>query len=286
MREDFAVLILSNGRADKVTTIDFIHKCGYTGKWYLILDDEDKQVDKYKVNFGEDHIIIFNKTEIGKTFDIMDNFEGNKVPTFARNAIPIIAKDLGLTYFLELEDDYKEFVQRYSHDGKWLRTAYVRDLDAIINEMLEFLDTTGALTVCFSQYGDLIGGTSSSVFQKRLTRKAMNTFFCRVDKPFQFLGRFNDDVNAYIDYGKRGDLMFTISDISIWQPPTQARAGGISESYKQFGTYVKSFYSVMLRPDCVKVYEMGQNHKRLHHLIDWELAVPKIISSKFRNYES
>ena len=66
------------------------------------------------------------------------------------------------------------------------------------------------------------------------------------------------------------------------QPQTQANAGGITEAYLQYGTYVKSFYSVMLCPSCVKISEMGQSHKRIHHLIDWEVAVPKIVSSKFK----
>ena len=28
----------------------------------------------------------------------------------------------------------------------------------------------------------------------------MNSFFCRTDRPFKFLGSINEDVNAYRDY--------------------------------------------------------------------------------------
>lgn len=281
VREDFAILILSHGRADNVRTIGTLDKHGYTGKWYIVIDDEDKQQDDYIKNFGKEHIIIFNKEEVGKTFDIMDNFKGRGVPTFARNVFHKIAKELGLTYFLELEDDYFCFRQRYEVNGS-LKTRYVEHFDDLIEPYLEFLDNSGALCVAFAQTGDFLGGTGSNVWSQKITRKAMNSFFCRVDRPFQFLGRFNDDVNAYIDYGKRGYLFFTTRDMCLDQPQTQANAGGITEAYLTYGTYVKSFYSVILCPSCVKISEMGQNHRRIHHLIDWESAVPKIISSKFR----
>ena len=41
MRNDFVVFILSHGRANSLVTVDSLNRCGYTGKWYIILDDED-----------------------------------------------------------------------------------------------------------------------------------------------------------------------------------------------------------------------------------------------------
>ena len=281
VRDDFAIMILSHGRADRVLTVNTLKKCGYTGKYYIIIDNEDSQSDLYIKNFGNDRIIIFNKAEIAKTFDIMDNFAGRGVPTFARNAFHQIAKDLGLTYFLELEDDYMCFRQRFEQDGV-MCTRYVTNFDALIEPYLEFLNSSGAVCVAFAQTGDFLGGLGSTVFQQCLTRKAMNSFFCRVDKPFQFFGRFNDDVNSYIENGKRGMLFFTTRDMCLDQPQTQLNKGGITEAYLQYGTYVKSFYSVMLCPSCVKISEMGNTHRRIHHCIDWNYAVPKIVSSKFK----
>lgn len=47
MRNDFAVLILSHGRADRVYTIPTLRKGGYTGKIYIVVDNEDEQQDEY-----------------------------------------------------------------------------------------------------------------------------------------------------------------------------------------------------------------------------------------------
>ena len=56
----------------------------------------------------------------------------------------------------------------------------------------------------------------------------------------------------------------------------------MSEMYQDQGTYVKSFYSVMYNPSSVKVGLMGAVNKRLHHKVNWNKSVPKIIDSKYR----
>ena len=38
----------------------------------------------------------------------------------------------------------------------------------------------------------------------------------------------------------------------------------------------------MCAPSCVKVGMMGENHRRIHHSIDWKYAVPKILSDKYK----
>lgn len=281
IRDNFAIFILSHGRADNMLTIKTLDRCGYSGKWYIIIDNEDAQADLYYSTFGKDKVIMFDKIEKAKTTDTMDLQDKRNIVLFARNSCHSIARELGIDYFLVLDDDYTEFRMRCDKDGVF-SSIYATDLDAVIEETLEFLDTSGAITVAFAQTGDFIGGMGSKVFKERLTRKAMNSFFCRTDKPFEFLGRINEDVNMYCTLGSRGNLIFTIADMSLDQQATQQNKGGLTDSYLDNDTYVKSFYSVMCCPSFVKVAEMGVGHKRMHHLVDWEHGVPKIISDKFK----
>ena len=285
MRDDFAIFILTHVRADNVVTTKTLETCGNTNKVYYIIDNEDDQADKYRANFGAENVIMFDKLKKSKEFDTMDVANRDRrAIVYARNACFDIAKDLGLTYFLELDDDYTTFRSR-AWDGKKLNTVYVRDLDAICDAMIEFLDTSKCLTVAFSQTGDFIGGTGSKMFNDRLTRKAMNSFFCRTDRKFDFIGRINEDVNTYVSLGSKGELLFTIADISLNQLDTQRNKGGMTGLYLDAGTYVKSFFTVVANPSCVKISEMGDGHRRIHHLINWECAVPKIISDKFKKEE-
>jgi hypothetical protein len=112
--------------------------------------------------------------------------------------------------------------------------------------------------------------------------KAMNTFFCDVKKPFVFPGRMNEDVNMYVTYGNKGKLILTVADATIKQRDTQKAKGGMTDIYMQHGTYLKSFYSVICSPQCVKVADMNTNNRRIHHRINWKYCTPMIICDKYK----
>lgn len=269
------------GRADNVKTLDILLKSGYTGNWYIICDNEDKELDKYYINFSKEHIIVFDKKKKAEECDTFDNIDKRNTVLFARNSCHEIAKSLGLTYFLELDDDYNAFRSRY-FDEKKLGSIRVGNMDSIINEMLEFLEVSGAYSVAFSQSGDFITGENSNIWKKKIMRKAMNAFFCKTDRPFQFVGRMNDDVNTYVSLGAKGNLFFTVADIVLNQAQTQKNSGGLTDMYLELGTYNKSFYTVLCQPSSVYISEMGCNHRRIHHYVDWKYTVPEIISDRFK----
>jgi len=78
----------------------------------------------------------------------------------------------------------------------------------------------------------------------------------------------------------------TIPPISINQVQSQAQSGGVTETYKAFGTYCKAFLSVMMHPSSVKVSMMRSNNPRIHHAIDWKATVPCIIRDTHRKTKS
>jgi len=283
----FAVFILSHGRPDNVITYRTLRSHGYTGKIFIIVDDEDKTIDEYKSTFANE-VIVFSKKDYENKFDIMDNFQNNKVIVYARNACYDIARSLGLDYFFEYEDDYTCFQHRFI-EGDSLRGKKIENLDSVLNAVITCLDETKVDTIAFAQGGDFIGG-AASFDNNTLKRKAMNSFVFKVnknpEKDIIFIGRMNDDVNTYLTQGKIGRLFFQISDICLVQIATQSNSGGNTEVYKSFGTYVKSFYSVMAAPDCCKIDLMGRKHKRIHHKINWNNAVPRVIDERHRKIKA
>lgn len=281
MRNDFAVFILTHGRPDNVKTLETLRKCGYTGRWYIIIDNEDSRADEYRQTFGEDKVIQFDKLAVSKTFDTADLSQDRRTIVYARNASFDIAEELGLKYFLELDDDYTEFSFRKEINGT-LKTINCRHIDLLFDAMIDFLDCADITTVALAQTGDLIGGISSGVHRARLVRKAMNSFFCRTDRRFQFLGRINEDVNTYISLGTRGKLFFTVAEAILKQTDTQQSSGGMTDVYLDSGTYVKSFYTVMMCPSCVNIAMMGVSNKRMHHRINWNSCTPKIINERWK----
>lgn len=96
------------------------------------------------------------------------------------------------------------------------------------------------------------------------------------------MGRINEDVNLYTENGIRGELFITVPRIRLEQKQTQANSGGLTDIYLDLGTYVKSFYSVMYAPACVKITEMGVTNRRLHHRVSWKNTCPMIVSEKYK----
>lgn len=285
VRDNFAIFILSHGRPDEVFTVKTLEKVHYTGKYYFIVDNEDDTVDRYKELFGEERVIIFDKVEVAKKFDVYDNFDGRNVVVYARNVCFDIARQLGLDYFAEFEDDYLEFRYRVP-EGKILRNILIEDFDSVCEAVLDYIDEAPIRTIAFAQTGEMQGGVNGNVWKSQVKRKAMNTFFFKVGKPeddFYFLGRFNDDVNAYTVLGQRGEIFLQTPVVNLGQVLTQSRTGGNTEAYKAYGTYVKSFYSVLACPHSIKISLVGESHPRLHHSINWKTCVPKIISDRFIN---
>ena len=46
MRKDFACIVISHGRPE-CSTVKVLRDCGYTGKIYIVVDDEDKTLPDY-----------------------------------------------------------------------------------------------------------------------------------------------------------------------------------------------------------------------------------------------
>lgn len=276
----YAVFIPSHGRAERVVTIQALREHGYTGQIYVICDTEDEQLKEYQDKFKSD-CITFDKHDYDGKFDIGDNFSDRRVVVYARNALFDIAQDLGYKRFIVLDDDYKSFQFRYS-EGEKLAAKAVTDLDAVFTAFFNFLDVSGACALCMAQGGDYIGGVLNQNFQAKLTRKAMNGWFLRTDRRFEFVGRINEDTTTNALLNQTGKLFLTCMDVMLDQITTQQNAGGLSDIYLDWGTFYKSFYSVMFAPSCVSVGVMNTANARIHHMVDWTRCAPKILNERYK----
>lgn len=283
MRKDFAAFILTHGRSDRVYTVSALRSHGYTGEIYFVVDDEDKTADQYFEKYG-DKVLIFSKSEISKTFDEGDNFNDRRSIFYARNACFDLARKIGVRFFIELDDDYTGFYYRFDGNG-FYGNWKLEPLDWLFSKFCDFLAATPFSAVALSQGGDHIGGSNTSKSIKA-KRKAMNSFVCDIEKPFEFVGRINEDVNTYTSQQRRGIAFLTFMQAQLNQKATQSNEGGMTDLYLDTGTYLKSFYSVMYGPSCVKVGTLRDPRSaggaRIHHAIDWDKCAPQIIRETHR----
>lgn len=281
MENNFAVFILTHGRPDNVKTYHTLKKHGYTGKVFFIIDNEDKTAERYYRNFG-DAVIMFDKADIETRFDPCDNFNNRKTITHARNACFEIADKLQVKYFIQLDDDYVDF--RYKKDGNLdnINKADIKNLDKIFELLVAYYKTIPALSIAIAQGGDFLGGKNGNAAKNPQLRKCMNSFICSTERRFNFRGTMNEDVNTYCTLGNQGNLFLTIPLIALQQSASQTNKGGITDTYLKYGTYVKSFYTVMQNPSSVKVSMMISNHQRIHHSVSWENTCACIIDEKYK----
>lgn len=281
MENKLCIIIISHGRPDNILTLKTLKSAGCTLPTYILIDNQDKTADEY-LEKHKSIVYIFDKEKYAKMVDNYDNTGNYRTTTHARNASFDLAKDLGFEYFIVLDDDYTSFKFRLNSELNHPKSCpnIIKGIDNIFLSVLKYFINSNFTSICLSQGGDWFGGESN--FNKKPKRKAMNSFFCSTERRFWFVSRLNEDVNTYMHLGKIGDIFLTIPFIQLDQMPTQGNKGGMSDAYLDSGTYTKSFYTVMTRPDCTKINKMGRTNKRFHHLINWSVAVPVIIDEKYK----
>jgi len=281
MNKELCIFIISHGRANEIYTIETLRKAGSKLPFYIVIDDHDKTANEYFEKYGE-IVCQFDKTKYAQSVDNYDNLENYRSTTHARNACFDFAEKLGYEYFLVFDDDYTAFKFRIDNTLNHPKSCpnITSNIDLAFLSVLKYYKSINATSICLSQGGDWFGGEAQ--FNKKPKRKAMNSFFCSTERRFWFESRLNEDVNTYMRLGETNNVFFTIPFIQLDQIPTQKTKGGMSEAYLDGGTYVKSFYTVLCRPDCVKVNQMGRTNKRFHHLTNWKSAVPCIIPESCR----
>jgi hypothetical protein len=280
--KDFVALILTHARPDRVKTYQTLRKSGYTGPIRVVVDDGDPKLDEYSSTFG-DELVVFSKAKAAQRTDPMENHGGWRGVVYARNAAWDVAREAGFTYFIALDDDYHDFSYRFDRRLEYgPKTS--RNLDVVFGHLLRFYIDSGCASLAMAQGGDFVGGADnlSTAQVVRGLRKCMNSFVCSTERRFDFLGRINEDTNAYVHLGSKGLLFLTTNQLSLTQMQTQQNPGGLTELYLDSGTYVKSFYTVMLNPGSVKVRFLQSMGGRLHHSVDWRCTVPKILSETLR----
>lgn len=279
----FAIFILSHGRADDVKTAEYLERIGYSGDWFIVIDNEDNQAGTYYAKYG-DRVLMFDKKAEAELTDTGDMDDDRRVGVFARNKIQDLAIERGYKYHLQFDDDFNRVSFRY-FDGEKIAYTHVEDdrtLTGVLFAMVRYMDNCPRITwLSFGLSNYYLGGTQSGNWKNRLIPKTMGSFLMRADHPIRFSMRMNDDITTCALEQSRGNLAYTIMSLYVKTTETQHQSGGMTDIYQDNGTYRKSFYSVLVGPSWAKVSRESLSH-RIHHRIYFENCVPKLLSDKWK----
>lgn len=276
MRDDFAVFIITHGRAKSQKTYRTLERCGYSGKLFFVIDDEDEQQGEYERLYGS-KVIKFSKRKIEYSFDTMTNAKEYRAAAYVRNAAQTIARNLGIRWIFMCDDDISNLQYRILRKNS-LRGVNIEDIDSLFEMMAGIMEAGRLAIFGFSQAGAFIGGANKTYLSGH-QRKIAQAFMLDADNPVEFRGIFYEDLQAALDVGIQGRVAMSTMLVSIQSPQCATNQGGMHDSYADNSTYVPCFYSVMAHPSVVSIKETDGTFKlRLNH----SAFAPLILNERWR----
>lgn len=276
--DKFAIFILSKGRPNDQITYKMLRDSGYTGDIRILCDNMDDTIDEYRKNFG-DEVLMYDKVEWSNKSDRFINEDAHDVVMPGRNAATQIAKDLGYTHYMQMDDDISRLSHRFVDDDGMLRTVDVTKLDGVLKAMLEFLKTEPVVGLTFGlpiyyQYG------KEGRFKEGLIHDAYTTYMMSVSNPVEFRGKLTEDFIALMDNLKVGRLLYAVLDVMHMSPEQGTNEGGLHDAYISNGDWMVFIYALIANPGIVKIKfrESGEigTYSNKH------LRAPKVLSERWR----
>ena len=296
----YCIFIISYKRAKicRDNTFNMLKSINCKASIYIVCSDDDPTIEEYYNIYGKENVLIFNKLDIQKRFniDLCDCYygENNRMQgtVWVRNACYELAEKLGFKYFLVLDDDYTSFNSRYimyeTQKNKEVLNFFYDifkqiSFDEFSSCMFDIIDSQPFIACTgFAHIADYIGGVNN--FKKGLKFKVINVFFLTTEKRIRFVGRMNDDINTYLLNNNVGRLFLSLYDIFVQMLEVRKVKGGMLDLYKKFNSWMQGFYSVICSPSAVKLGMIGKldkNNNRIRHKLKHDRFTPKIINNVY-----
>lgn len=274
MANEVPVFIISHERAETITTYDLLKKSGFTGKIYVVVDDMDTQIDKYKQKFKES-LLIFSKEDVMKRCDPVDNFKIYTSALYPRLYCWEKAKELGYDIFVVCDDDITGFNIRYVK-GEKLSHKKVNDMDKIIELLDKFMRKTHIAAIGPFFANGLFGG-KNGIFREGLVPspfqfKMINTSCDGVEK---WRGTRNEDGIFCADNWSIGNPDFAITNFVFNSKERGEGSGGLNEDYIAITKWILDSYLYITHPGGYTLNDGGIT-KVTNNLY------PKILPEKWR----
>lgn len=280
MTKKFAVFILTHGRPHNQLTVKSLQDVGYTGEWYLVVDDQDNTFEEYVKVWGADRVILFNKDYFILNTDTGLHTPVPKFAVFARNAIEYIAKEMGYKTFMMLDDDITKFRIRLPVGNSLKSFQFTAQFDSIIENSVDYVLNCDIACMGLGFCNLYIGGVENFRKENPRQRLCAEAFIRNTSHPISWRLNMVEDLITSIDAAMSGDVWFQFLPIQCEIKMSEGAVdGGNSDVYRQLGMYRISFMPVIAYPSSNAV-RLGK--KTWASTTTPDKCIPKIISSRYR----
>lgn len=251
----------------------------YPMDWFIVIGSDDKYIEEYKKNFGEDKIIIFDMEEQLKITDTLDNFGFENMAHGAspvRNVVQKISYERGEIRHWQIDDDFIRFDIRVP-SNHFKRTKFNgKLLYKYLNKLSSFAESIGMANIGIAQGAETF---PENTFRFSPRVFGVHNLPSEPDKFNTWRGRLNDDLINALEVYNNGNFEMLFYFLGFETERTQQESGGLTDIYKEQGTIRKTAYAIMINPLSVK---LKIQYGRYHHIVNWRNVTPKIINEKWR----
>lgn len=288
MRNDFAVFITSYKKANDIVTIDSLLNAGYTGDWYVIVEDNDPELEEYKNSIPKEKLLLYNKKEQSKYYDSYDNFHILNTNLNSLSVVSYFAKKLGYKYFYIAEDDYEGFYYKKRIIKNKVVFKKLKNIDDIFEISIDFLNSNDKINcLSFTPIKTTTIGNADFFSDSFFNYLNYNGWLCDIDKPIKFKGTICNDTLTFMNNYKQGHMSFTlnyIKNIHKWYYDKKEKEldnSGNDEINDKYFTDVLIYYlyNIMGEPAAYKIFT--KNGKIREKFIIKHL-IPKIIDERWK----
>lgn len=255
MRNDFAIFILTHGRASDQKTLKMLKENGYTGKYFLVVDNLDEQLEEYQEKY-KDHVIVFDKLAAWKITDTFHNGKMLKAVVFPRNVVFQYAREKGIKAFAMCDDDISRLNYKHIVGEKLVTEKITGNIDRIIEAYVNYAEQANITVLGMCEDGVFIGGINQLVLNG-YTPSVGKFMFFRTEDKVKYRGLYYEDNIATYDIPIQGRMSFSPTIIStVSQIDTKKTKGGMHDVYENTSSgYTCSFMVLMAHPSGIKIIE-------------------------------
>lgn len=277
------ILIPSYHRPYNIKTAKYFLKKGWDSKKiHIVIDDEaDDRVDyENETELLGCNLHIFNMAEARARFDYVHRPSvSRRSAGQARNMFYDLVKDLGIDFYLVIDDDTTNYqVRPYA---VYTRSAKGEDLVNVFDAIKEFMLKRKIGVFGLSQTGDMFAVPYLNV----LRNKVMNTTFINTKYIYRGeRGIQDNDTSQFVGIMNEGYFTGSLaSGLVLAQTASAKQDGGLTDLYRENKLLNKSLVTPIQFPTAIHAEKQQKNGGRLHHKINARYLYPKILKGKRNN---
>lgn len=277
------ILIPSYHRPYNIKTAKYFLKKGWDPKKiHIVIDDEaDDRVDyENETELLGCNLHIFNMAEARARFDYVHRPSvSRRSAGQARNMFYDLVKDLGIDFYLVIDDDTTNYqVRPYA---VYTRSASGEDLVNVFDAIKEFMLKRKIGVFGLSQTGDMFAVPYLNV----LRNKVMNTTFINTKYIYRGeRGIQDNDTSQFVGIMNEGYFTGSLaSGLVLAQTASAKQDGGLTDLYRENKLLNKSLVTPIQFPTAIHAEKQQKNGGRLHHKINARYLYPKILKGKRNN---